>query len=102
DGIRDGHVTGVQTCALPILMYLELSGRGIISSFIPNDSTRSRSFFKPSTDHRSSNCSDGRALQILFTPNAANNLRISSEDSCWRSEERRVGKECIVRMVRGQ
>src|SRR5690625_7536447 len=22
DGIRDGHVTGVQTCALPILQYL--------------------------------------------------------------------------------
>src|SRR5690625_6675414 len=23
DGIRDGHVTGVQTCALPILWYTE-------------------------------------------------------------------------------
>src|SRR5690625_7792348 len=22
DGIRDGHVTGVQTCALPILVYM--------------------------------------------------------------------------------
>src|SRR6266700_5198991 len=25
DGIRDFHVTGVQTCALPILIYAELS-----------------------------------------------------------------------------
>src|SRR5207253_8235799 len=24
DGIRDGHVTGVQTCALPILLYARL------------------------------------------------------------------------------
>src|SRR5690625_7431739 len=24
DGIRDGHVTGVQTCALPICVYLHL------------------------------------------------------------------------------
>src|SRR5690625_2367545 len=28
DGIRDGHVTGVQTCALPIFKRLLLSGIG--------------------------------------------------------------------------
>src|SRR5437660_3342821 len=27
DGIRDGHVTGVQTCALPIYFYRELTTR---------------------------------------------------------------------------
>src|SRR5207253_5871788 len=27
DGIRDGHVTGVQTCALPILVQNVLDGR---------------------------------------------------------------------------
>ena len=56
---------------------------GTISSLMPNDSTRSFNFVKPSTDHCWSNCSDGRALQMLFTPNAASNFRISSEDSCW-------------------
>src|SRR5579884_4334777 len=25
DGIRDGHVTGVQTCALPILIYTDVA-----------------------------------------------------------------------------
>src|SRR5207253_6555600 len=28
DGIRDGHVTGVQTCALPICGFLFLNARG--------------------------------------------------------------------------
>src|SRR5690606_39617352 len=28
DGIRDFHVTGVQTCALPILMFVHLGDRG--------------------------------------------------------------------------
>src|SRR5439155_13565357 len=28
DGIRDGHVTGVQTCALPIFSVSEWSGAG--------------------------------------------------------------------------
>src|SRR5690625_2037204 len=34
DGIRDGHVTGVQTCALPISLYLNIF-RGVraISEF---------------------------------------------------------------------
>src|SRR5215510_7840922 len=27
DGIRDGHVTGVQTCALPILGHLQRGGQ---------------------------------------------------------------------------
>src|SRR5690606_40401632 len=32
-GIRDFHVTGVQTCALPILLELDLSG--VVVSSIP-------------------------------------------------------------------
>src|SRR5207253_8704560 len=29
DGIRDGHVTGVQTCALPISVALSRAGRSL-------------------------------------------------------------------------
>src|SRR5207253_7336565 len=43
DGIRDGHVTGVQTCALPIsLLTLRKrsvpfsAGRGILATWEPN------------------------------------------------------------------
>src|SRR5258708_37252153 len=50
---------------------------------MPNDSTRSRSRFSPSTDHFSSNFADGSVLQILFTPNAARTFRTSSVVLCW-------------------
>src|SRR5690625_6825929 len=34
DGIRDGHVTGVQTCALPIANYYGPSSYGIYNVFL--------------------------------------------------------------------
>src|SRR5439155_13538219 len=68
DGIRDGHVTGVQTCALPI-----------------------------SVDHRPAlqtglEPSAGRAVRrrLLHPEGGASGRRA-------RSEERRVGKECRSR-----
>src|SRR5690348_18430326 len=75
DGIRDGRVTGVQTCALPICLAVpnrSQTVRFVVSLLWPTGSrvaawTRCHS---PSTDC-STNCSDGC-------------LR--------RSEERRVGK----------
>src|SRR5439155_13011889 len=94
DGIRDGHVTGVQTCALPICK----------SSVI-----RSKSFW----------LSDSRARMMVFryrmtsTEMWARSVAPSVYSTClirrsWstrlkacplsqRSEERRVGKECRSR-----
>src|SRR5690625_7756891 len=72
DGIRDGHVTGVQTCALPISEYLcagLVAGNAIV--------------WKPSE----------------LTPVTA--LRIL-ECIQERSEERRVGKEGRARWARRQ
>src|SRR3984893_5146098 len=34
DGIRDGHVTGVQTCALPISPFRETPGASADSNFL--------------------------------------------------------------------
>src|SRR5207253_4778398 len=34
DGIRDGHVTGVQTCALPILMDISRLPTRVMPSFL--------------------------------------------------------------------
>src|SRR5690625_7916079 len=56
DGIRDGHVTGVQTCALPI--------------------------------------SSRRARTVLWAMEHATLMMATAQ---LRSEERRVGKECISR-----
>src|SRR5439155_9856141 len=67
DGIRDGHVTGVQTCALPILP--------------PPRRRRARS-----PGGRRSGRSSRAAAAGTRSPG-------------WRSEERRVGKECRARVA---
>src|SRR5207253_6829722 len=79
DGIRDGHVTGVQTCALPIsepahLFYSDDLGRGWqeLPALRSVDTSR-WSFPAP--------------------PNVAHTKHINFH----RSEERRVGKECRSR-----
>src|SRR5439155_3605230 len=72
DGIRDGHVTGVQTCALPIFALWQV--------------------------HRSWN----RPRDLVFDHSRIIRMRLSSPGSSEpkslvetnRSEERRVGKEC--------
>src|SRR5690625_7290988 len=70
DGIRDGHVTGVQTCALPILSQRE--GRAA--------PRRPRAPFS----HRISS--------VLRRPAVASAAQSTSAPAR-RSEERRVGKE---------
>src|SRR5690625_7131768 len=72
DGIRAGHVTGVQTCALPI----------------------SRHNYKPNMDSTSSAEIHPDSL-AEFSPSSrfASNLIVAFN----RSEERRVGKECRSR-----
>src|SRR5439155_13376311 len=82
DGIRDGHVTGVQTCALPICFT---DNSSTISGTITNGVTVTG----PDLVNVSAN------LNSIYAP-VTNNfgqtnlvLTISA-----RSEERRVGKEC--------
>src|SRR5258706_9859980 len=82
DGIRDWSVTGVQTCALPI----SAAGPG---------------------GRRASRIAAALAAVItLGTPPGVSSHRtacrrqaawVRSRDSCRRSEERRVGKECRSR-----
>src|SRR5439155_18386602 len=71
DGIRDGHVTGVQTCALPIWRTSSTSPRG-----------RRRCSPRPPWRRRRAS--------------AARRAASGGRRGCSgrRSEERRVGKEC--------
>src|SRR5690348_18487091 len=69
DGIRDGRVTGVQTCALPISRGCACPSRMRASPMFSVD-TRSR---------------------------VSRNARSHSSIASQRSEERRVGKECSAR-----
>src|SRR5258708_10364911 len=83
DGIRDDLVTGVQTCALPILIG---SARHIFParSLKPGrHSAASKTPYKPTAELKLS--SIRRQLRPL--PSGGRN----------RSEERRVGKECRSR-----
>src|SRR5690625_7581976 len=86
DGIRDGHVTGVQTCALPILTSVNgptVEVRPVTT--IPNPSRYEAFHLAHQVDHSaSSGIIDGPAIheQMWTDP---------------RSEERRVGKECRSR-----
>src|SRR5690348_17975589 len=84
DGIRDGRVTGVQTCALPIyISLLSLIPRYLILCVaIVNGITFLISFSRFS----------------LFTyRNATDFCMLILYPATLRSEERRVGKECRSR-----
>src|SRR5690606_41072504 len=71
DGIRDFHVTGVQTCALPICLY----DCGIAAA--------------------AKRCGLTQALGGTLTRTATHEPRTANTIASWllRSEERRVGKE---------
>src|SRR5689334_24615317 len=80
DGIRDGTVTGVQTCALPILAHAEGFSRDLVRL--------------QSASQSADVCPMGSGAL------AGNSFRIDREliaRELGRSEERRVGKECRSR-----
>src|SRR5690606_40969724 len=74
DGIRDFHVTGVQTCALPISRYpLRASRSGAARMLLAQESA---------------DRFESLVVAVLGWASAAS--------AAPRSEERRVGKECSV------
>src|SRR5437870_13728762 len=79
DGIRDGHVTGVQTCALPISYF-----DGMPAAPPPIKDIRA-----------------GRVLCLLGDSITTDHISpagsIRKTSPAGRSEERRVGKECRAR-----
>src|SRR5437870_6827104 len=81
DGIRDGHVTGVQTCALPISV------------------PRSGSSAAPRVPDAKDNKDDNSSPEVKeLKGSAAIPLEsLTAEGTAARSEERRVGKESRCR-----
>src|SRR5262249_58658620 len=87
DGIRDWSVTGVQTCALPIFVVLDLaepSNRADDSLILRNPQLFSQT---------------GAGALDLFEIKAERYYQelFGSSNAVLRSEERRVGKECRCR-----
>src|SRR5690606_39503717 len=83
DGIRDFHVTGVQTCALPILRQ---TYRPIILIVHTDDV---ECFFGLALQRNSIQRNTCAGVVITSNP-----IRILQRNFVVRSEERRVGKEC--------
>src|SRR5690606_39434091 len=84
DGIRDFHVTGVQTCALPI--FIELSQEELTARLEQEKTALNKLKF-------------AHAVSAIENPNAikAGRKTIARISTEIRSEERRVGKECRSR-----
>src|SRR5207253_5732141 len=97
-GIRDGHVTGVQTCALPIL-YDPTTGTWSVTgslstaryvhtaTLVPNGKVLVAGGHDPLSG-------SSFASAELYDPATGT---WSATDSLSRSEGRRVGKEVVVR-----
>src|SRR5690348_18314166 len=82
DGIRDGRVTGVQTCALPIYADSMAAAVDRLAADIAADPDQVKGAIVSS------------AKKTFF---AGGDLRLMTQAK--RSEERRVGKECRSRWL---
>src|SRR5439155_9266119 len=91
DGIRDGHVTGVQTCALPIYQQVLMSLLLELAQEAHQDlliSDRVRGLVTMRIQGESADV----ALAGVLKAHSARLERVGEVGV--RSEERRVGKEC--------
>src|SRR5690625_7954772 len=94
DGIRDGHVTGVQTCALPISIELALEDYVVSMSGDPVQLSDFASVRATNSDG-SELVVDAQTLTYTSREGYYGPATITFEvtDAPDRSEERRVGKE---------
>src|SRR5207253_6884067 len=94
DGIRDGHVTGVQTCALPIY-------HNGACGFAFSDGHAEIHKWKGSTIKKLSCWPTNPQINPQGSGSCNNYPAADSyiDLRWWRSEERRVGRECGDRWV---
>src|SRR5207244_7371103 len=94
DGIRDDLVTGVQTCALPILSGSELRDYFVFDLTSASQTILSAqlNLFNPANGYNSPDATETYTSFDVST--AISSLEASGFDTTIRSEERRVGKEC--------
>src|SRR5690606_39745347 len=93
DGIRDFHVTGVQTCALPISNIIKRPPVVVVMGHIDHGKSTLLDFI------RKSNVVEGETggiTQHLSAYVATHTTKDGNTETITflRSEERRVGKEC--------
>src|SRR5690606_40216704 len=86
DGIRDFHVTGVQTCALPIYAFLLVNDRSI--------NTVAKAAGKKIAVLDYDEAQKIMVQQVGAQAVSADVTNFGAKFNNGRSEERRVGKEC--------
>src|SRR5690606_40318088 len=91
DGIRDFHVTGVQTCALPIWAS-QRQGRGAEAAAPTARAGPASAGSPPRGDVTTGSVTDPVAVSSMYTP-ARSGTKPASKLAP-RSEERRGGKQC--------
>src|SRR5699024_11309999 len=93
DGIRDRNVTGVQTCALPILRRCTRPLLALpLCLLLTSCDSASSSTTANNTTTQGAQTTNSVALADLQDVDVQNNLTDDAVDEA-RSEERRVGKE---------
>src|SRR5690606_40613474 len=99
DGIRDFHVTGVQTCALPISVARDgpISVSSLTRSDLPHAGLSDVQWERLTELATSLTAEQSNWVGGYFTGYAA-----AVRGGIPRSEERRVGKGCTARRVQGQ
>src|SRR5207244_10447605 len=91
DGIRDDLVTGVQTCALPILLDIKVHSNCLIGKIITKYVTGIAVTFCPQAiAHVVIGIIERAGRPIERVPDMCHAIQLIVS----RSEERRVGKEC--------
>src|SRR5690606_41072852 len=97
--IRDFHVTGVQTCALPIYRVEDL--RSSNGTFVNGERIDGPFWLKPEDSISVGQYRFVMGKDQLASYDDSNGLKVDVVNlNKWvrpRSEERRVGKECSVR-----
>src|SRR5207253_8604213 len=100
DGIRDGHVTGVQTCALPISRTCgeRVGVRGCLNEYRMRGESPSPELLRNSTSPRKRG-----EVSKRHAENPGHFIGHLSWKLSWlRSEERRVGKGCRAAQMVGE
>src|SRR5690606_40332115 len=92
DGIRDFHVTGVQTCALPIFAFVLLALLPLLLRRWRGETAQDRRLAADTIRDRAERTADAAiAVKRAEVRTEAELLR--ADQQLTRSEERRVGKE---------
>src|SRR5690606_40592991 len=95
DGIRDFHVTGVQTCALPIYQkYLSLCPNAVDKEFVEKQIAFLEEEFRQYLLFQKEVVKSDLEYLKLHFEKIQNGQSVALAE---RSEERRVGKECRYR-----